>query len=413
MTSIERPKSSAVAFRLAVTVSSRRWNSGSWNGQVSLEESDEDQPSAWRDEVEGGTHRGRVAGRIEHQGRELAAHRLPDGRRWRRSRGRGRATLDQADANARRSSLTSASQVWMPPTTRCAGDRQTDRTGTDDERAVAGHGRPARHGVASDRERLDEGELVERQGRRRDAGPSPARADARACHRRCAHPRTDERVAGVLEASPAGIARAAPDGGSDRGPIPRRHTVTRRRRPRATSTASSWPEDPGIAHERLAAAEGVDVRAADPDTPDADERLVRARNDGSSTSRSSNEPGSTSTAALTPPVLPGQESPEPARRAAESSDVVVVGGQQARSPASPRDRPRCRSVDGPGTGCGSAPARCARTGAVDDPLAERWHDLIEQELFEPGRDTRVVHRLADEGDRPCRGSVPRARCAHR
>ena len=38
----------------------------------------------------------------------------------------------------------------------------------------------------------------------------------------------------------------------------------------------------------------------------------------------------------------------------------MVGGQQARSRASPRDRPRCRSADGPGTGCETAPARCAR-----------------------------------------------------
>ena len=104
---------------------------------------------------------------------------------------------------------------------------------------------------------------------------------------------------------------------------------------------------------------------------------------------------------------------EQPRRPPEPGDVVLIRGQQAdRQLLGMPDRDVAQSM---------ILERVAEalqhdahvSGSIDDPLAERRHDLGEQQLLEPGCDARVVHRLADEDDRACRGSERPARCARR
>ena len=242
--------------------------------QVALDEPDQDEPSTGRHEVERGTHRGLAAGGVEHERRELAAHHPTDD-----ADGVGRGVKDVRARPACRERPPARAHVREPganpPSEQVGGDREADRTGTDDERALAGLWRPSDHGMPADRQGLDEGELIERQRRRR--------VQRRARHEQAlAHaaidvrPEDDERLAGVLEPAPARIARSASDRRSDRGSI-----AGRQARHGGTDLEhldrELVPEDAGVAEERLPAAEGVEVRAADPDASDADQCLVGAR----------------------------------------------------------------------------------------------------------------------------------------
>ena len=152
-------------------------------------------------------------------------------------------------------------------------DRETNGSGANYQDVLAGLDLRAIDGVASDPERFDERQLIERKS---CGFVELARGDDKLL----AHPAVGldtqhlEGRAAVWLAAPAGDALAAIDVRLDGAAVARSHVCDRGADGQHLDP-QLMAEDAGVGKKRLLAVERVDVGAADADPPHADERLVR------------------------------------------------------------------------------------------------------------------------------------------